>query len=234
MANRKNRRKPRRKVMARKRFPRQVMRLPPLGNPNKMLRRFRYTEQAALDPGAVAGVPNVNVYALNGLYDPQISIGGSGGRNGQPRGFDQYFAGEDSIGWYKRYRVIGAKVTVKYWTIDSTHTQRIGLCIKDHSTGVGDSIDYVEDKRNVDKIAMQASGGQPMGTLTKYWSAKKYWGKKSADDDDASGTYNSNPAELAYIHLWADTYTADSAGFRYELVIDFITICFDPVLPYDS
>lgn len=130
-------------------------RLPPIGNPNKMLRRFRYVEQASLDPGATPGIPNVNVYALNGLYDPQVSIGGSGGRNAQPRGFDQFFDGEDSVGWYKRYRVIGAKATLKYWTIDGTHVQRIGMCIKDHSTGVGASIDYTEDKRNVDKIVMQ-------------------------------------------------------------------------------
>lgn len=208
--------------------------LPPLGQPTKMLRRFRYVEQATLDPGAVAGVPNVNIYGLNCLYDPQIQINGSGGRNAQPRGYDQMFGAEDGNAWYKRYRVIGAKVTLQYWSVDGSHVQRVGMCMKDHATPIGDSYDYTEDKRNKDRIVTVTSGSKSMGVLTYTWSAKKYWGKQAASDDDTAGNYDNNPSEKAYLHLWADSYAADSAGIRYELKIDFITLCFDPVTPAES
>lgn len=73
--------------------------------PRRVLLRYDFTPQIA---NASAPFSNSVLIRGNNIYDPEYGVGG-----GQPLGFDQWAA------FFKRYNVLGCKITVKSVNLNS-------------------------------------------------------------------------------------------------------------------
>lgn len=78
-----------------------------IGFPDYRTARFRYVDAVGLT--VTAGVMSTFEYYCNGMYDPQVSVGGH-----QPMGYDQLFT------FYNYAIVTGSKITVRFTCSDSS------------------------------------------------------------------------------------------------------------------
>lgn len=172
----------------------------------------------ALDPG------DNHVFSANDLYDPDVT-----GTGHQPRGFDQF------MGMFDHFNVIGSKITVRFINSDSIVQ---GVCctvrLRDDSTPTANITTIREDPGITQTILGHSASGRNMGVLKKGFSAKRFFGKSLAADNQ-QGSATSGPLEQAYYHI----NTSASASGNIDAVecyvtIDYTVIFSEPKMPATS
>lgn len=164
-----------------------------LGFPKKMVITHKYCENLLFQTGALGVKANYN-YSCNGMYDPNAT-----GVGHQPMYFDQMIA------LYDHYCVIGSKITVKVCKGNDGYPQvpiTVGMFVNDDTTTSTSTQTLMENSLGIHKVI---STGQPFCTLTKKWSARKYFGKSPLANTDLQGDLGNNPTEQSFYTIWIDS-----------------------------
>lgn len=191
--------------------------------PNRFAVKLRYADYHTIDPD-VAGGAGVFVLSANGLYDPNIT-----GVGHQPRGFDQWMT------MFDHYTVVGAKVTVRYISVNNLEPLIVGLNLKDSSQTYVNKNDY-EEGRNVRTQLINSKDNEEHKQLSLTFSAKKFLGiSKPLSSTQIRGGATANPAEQAYFHIWGAPMTLNDAGsFKIQYWIDYLVVFTEPKQPSQS
>lgn len=204
-------------------------RLPPLGAPYSIKRRLKYQSQNNITPGALGSVGGI-VFRANSLYDPDLT-----GTGHQPRYFDQYCASDNSTGMYKQYVVLGAKIKVAFMTTDTDEFIKCGITPKDTTALYSSGLNYNEAKGGVSKTLGPRDSGAGHKVLTYYWSSKKWFGNKINSDREVSGTYNTNPTNECFLHLWCySQHGTTVSDVVLDVNIEYLVLFKQPVTPLAS
>lgn len=191
-----------------------------VGAPQSVIRKLRYTDAFNLAIG-VAGGAAVNVFSLNGVYDPDVTnvLGKSA------RYFDQYMT------LYDKYLVLGAKVKVQCYNSSVSTPNRIGIAVQDSPTIQLTGDDYIENERlqrNV--ISCVEGGGDNLKKMSLNFSTKKWLSKHNVTTEhDLEGNVSSNPHTQVYLHMYADNpFGIQDGGCQCIITIDYIVKFSEP------
>jgi len=160
--------------------------------PNKFRTTLRYCQQVPLNSTTA---PTAHTFALNGLFDPDIS-----GVGHQPMGWDQLIA------LYQKAYV--NKVKVNAWFVIETDTntspQYVGLSIHENSSFTPADVEtIIERGRCAFSHLSTRDSGHSQARVGITWDAAKWYPKDSLGDTDYQNTAAANPAEICYVSAWA-------------------------------
>lgn len=206
----------------RRRVPR---RIPLSGFPAKKLVRLRYATRLNLD-APIDGTPVHNGYRANGMYDPNMALGGH-----QPMGFDQWMT------VYDHFTVLGSKITVRYVPNTTTAFPPIafGIMLTD------DSVFPYTNTDALHAIMESSHGGRAMRladisnsatsrnlSVTRTFSAKRFFGKAFlTGSEDYKGAINADPTEQACFLVWALNPTTagnDPPSCSFVVTVEYIAM----------
>ena len=199
--------------------------LPLGGMPKRKLCRLKYVQQITLDPSSLAPIA-AHEFRANSLFDPDYS-----GTGHQPRGFDQLMV------YYDHYRVLGSKITVTVASHSTTHAvpAYAGILLADTvgaAVSYGSSESLLESRVRSSGLITQAGvANQGMGrkTVSKTFSAKKFFGPEAKYASKYQGTAASNPVEDAVFNVFACNINGNDPGeTNYLVTIEYIAMFSEP------
>lgn len=197
-----------------------INRIPFAGMPLRKLVRMRYSDDIAIT-FATAATASAYVLRLNSIHDPDFT-----GTGHQPMGHDEW------VQFYEHYTVLSAKVRADFYGISSNPQQNASVGIMfSHDSNVktnGDNI--IEGGRASWKRLGTREGGPSSSTVTKYWSAKKWFGNYNQREKYAA-LFGANPTEVVYAHLFGIPVAENSLAnetIRVRFVIDYIVLMDTP------
>lgn len=179
-----------------------------------------YATRQAYSVNSVAGLIGPIQFRVNGMFDPQVSLGGI-----QPYGFDQWMA------MYKYFTVVSAKMKLHYIanlvSAVNSSSGGCGLFITNSDAAiVTASNQAVTSQYSVWKPWMSTGPGTVM---TLSWDAAKYFGYKDVlDEDSLRGTSSADPLKQAYVNVWADGWAANQASGNFMLEIMYDVVFTEP------
>jgi hypothetical protein len=157
------------------------------GFPRTTMVKLKYVEGFQLDPGTV-GLASTYVYRANSIYDPN-----STGTGHQPMNRDMWAT------LYKKYTVVGSKITLRCFSSNTSNSHGImlGILLKDVGT-VSDLRPETLMEQGLCKYTMGASNiVQNSGRgliVSKTYSAKKFFNVVNVMDNKDLGAFqNENP-----------------------------------------
>jgi len=177
------------------------IRRPDFGFPDKLVTKLRYVDNYQLT-GAV-GVPGTNVFRMNSPFDPDLS-----GVGHQPMYYDQ-FAGAVGSAPYSRYRVLSAKITVRFAAATGPATQAanigpvvVGLQTSSTSGLYATNLSGLCEASNSTWVWLgDKAGGNNHKTLTATYYPTRDLGVDEGDDT-VSAAYNGNPTQVFHAMPW--------------------------------
>jgi len=175
------------------------------GFPNSIITKLRYVDNITLT--GTLGARALNVFAANGIFDPDIS-----GTGHQPMYHDNYF------NLYDQYVVLGSKITVTFSPTSSTVPAVVGIMGNDDST-VTTSVLALQECNNAISTLLGTTGSNPH-TLTAAYSPLEMYGVDAKDDGSSSTSFGANPAELWCWAVWvasADGASTTACATRIEI-----------------
>lgn len=178
-----------------------IVQLRKLPLPETFKASLRYCSKTiSLDPG-VAGIPGQQLFATNGLFDPDVS-----GTGHQPMGYDQFMA------IYSTYTVTSSKITVYGFNKDTATSQILSI-----NSGYDSAIIYADQAIEQGEGAWVHMG--PRGSnreivkVSNSWNLKKLSGDKAGPGDLLdSGTTGTNPSNVAFYNILTDPNNATNTG----------------------
>lgn len=186
--------------------------------PDTLRRTIRYSDYAAL-PGTTGALSSW-IFAANGLYDPDTSIGGH-----QPMGYDQLMV------FYNRYTVLSARITVDFIAVSVPIFA--GICASSVGSAAYSSYNsYIESGFTSFRILEDPTPGRNRISLTL--DIAKFLGAVDLlDGVEHSGGASTNPTQLAYFHVLAqDVNKTSTANAEVNVTIDFdVVFTWPKVLP---
>lgn len=182
----------------RRRFPmRRSIRTSPQGTafPRNRIIKLRYVENVTIDPGAVAFAEFA--YRANSINDPNLTGGGH-----QPMGHDQWAT------FYRRYTVIGAKVTASCVSATSSTPSIFGVTLIDLSTTGHTTIQGLQERPGTSWRMLQTSNNVKPSFVQQKFSAKKFFNLANIKDnqDRVGSDFGSNPSVEAYFHFFTGAH----------------------------
>lgn len=162
----------------------------------------------------------------NSLFDPLASAGSV-----QPYFFDQWAA------LFDIYQVHAYKVSItptfNSTAITSTSTARYGITPTDSKSAFNNISEAMEQSRTIHKV-YQINGGNPQ-PLSAYVMCHVPIGITRQQYTDQLSTYGaavgSNPAGLAYLHIWACPVEATTGTVSLDIVFTFYATFHSPIIP---
>lgn len=178
-----------------------------------------YREQFAMTSSF--GFPAYNHFLLNSIYDPNYTGGGH-----QPLGHDQWAS------FYKKYKVIGAKITARFmWNSSSTVGQihRVGIIFDKDATPSSVPAELIE-KTHSKCTKILHSNSRDSQTVTCYYSGRKAFGKEF-DDHNHSAAFGSSPTTPMFASVYAFTVDGGTStdDLRVEVILEQLCELSDPV-----
>lgn len=221
-------RRPRRKVGRNRRLGKTRIRLPLGGFPQKLMVRLKYVEHFTLNPGA--GLAAIQLYRANSLFDPNLT-----GVGHQPSNYDKLAT------IYDRYSVVGAKL--KCYPVGTAvtnvtpgtliiHVSEDGntLSTAHASGGISNMLEQPRVARTIRHMGMVNNYVKEL-PLVKYFSAKKFFGKK-ADlyADPYSADIGANPGEMAFFEVGyvSSDDAIDPGAMTFRVEIEYIALMSEP------
>lgn len=175
--------------------------------------KLRYVDRFQLD--ASANTANSFVFSANGLFDPNIT-----GTGHQPHLFDQWIA------LYDHYTVVGAKCTmsVAQGSAAATDFTYIGVNLKSSDSIDTTDIDTIMEQKKASIRQVGTGSTHATQTVTKYFSARKFFNQDVKNNDKFQGNNSANPDEGAFFHCFAAAQSPldDPAPLKCVVVIDYI------------
>jgi hypothetical protein len=185
---------------------------------NRQIVKMRYSE----DINLTAGVNLSNYdFRANSIYDPNLS-----GVGHQPLSHDQW------ANFYDHYVVLGAKIKVTLWHGSSTATDNVffSLALQDTNNVMTSQSMIREQPRTSWTMLTPPNAGKSMRTLSKKFSAKKFFGAKSVITWDKLGaTLGNNPTEDALFRIFYQNATSvNNVSVSANIIIDYIVLLSEP------
>lgn len=174
------------------------------GFPNSIVTKLRYCDYLTLS--STTGVRALNVFAANGIYDPDIT-----GTGHQPMYHDTYAA------IYDQYTVIGSKITV-HFAPASSKPWIVGINGDDDSTSTTVVATLLEQNNAFSTMA--AANGGPVACITNSYAPIRDVGVDVKDDGFSQTDQGSNPTELFCYAVWgapADGSSTDTCFIKVEI-----------------
>lgn len=210
-----------RKVVKRRFSRKRKLRIPRGIMAKKFMQSHRYVVRVPLDPamGALA----TETFTLNGMYDPQTSIGGG---QHQPLLFDQMGA------LFNHYTVLSASMSVDFISEASGNngTCIVGIEVTSSSAPTTTVTDVYEQSNAVYGIMTNTNAGA-VKRIRRKVSIKKFLGTKNLmDENDVAGHPGSNPVEQVYAHIFAGgiSGTYDPTRCYCLVTINYLAIWHEP------
>ncbi len=179
-------------------------------------RTLKYTDNKMLTEGA-AGTGAANVYALNGMYDPDFT-----GVGGQPMWFDQLLTVN---GPYLKYRVTDVTVTV---TFANNVNGNVYCYINATASSSAPASLIAAQQKPMSKFALlnPATSGRGQHVFRVKMSVARVLGITKAhllNDDYYAGSYTANPLSVAYLQvgIYAAPGGAVVGQANYTVEIDY-------------
>lgn len=180
---------------------------------------MKYAEDINVNVGGTLG--NNYLFRCNSIYDPN-----STGAGHQPMGHDQY------SNFYKRYTVIGSKITVRFVggtvsgsTVDPNAITNVGITtIDDTGSLIQSPSEFMENNRTTYGLIQPQ---RPSHTITKYFSPKEFFGiKNPVDDDTVSAQFSTNPQNgaLWQLKFWPDANGQSDRRVSCNVMIQYIVV----------
>ena len=187
--------------------------------------RLRYNEYVTFNP---AGSIATYQFSANSLYDPNATLGGH-----QPFMYDKMAEN------YNHYLVLGSKITVTFWTEDAAgiYGAIAGIKLADDLSiaptgGVQTVIEHGPKYSTWKFLRTNAHDNHNPVTLSKTFSAKKFFGLKDVKDNrgEMGAAINANPTESAYFILFAShpDQATDLPVIHANVTIDYIANFSEP------
>jgi hypothetical protein len=142
------------------------------------------------------GLPAVQVFSVNGMYDPDIS-----GIGHQPRGFDELMA------LYDRFQVDETLIEVEWsapiqasYNSTSGNQVLVGISLLEGSTAKTTARDYIESRIEDHTVMVPTNGARKLKLTVK---ANEFLGLPKRGEHGLTGSNAANPAYMCYFHIWA-------------------------------
>lgn len=184
---------------------------------NKRVVKLRYQDNFISLTGGL-GTPNDRVFSANGIFDPDISLGGH-----QPRGFDQIMP------LFAHYTVVGSKASATFSFQTDVFSAICAIVLRDNATIFTQTNDIMEDRNS--KYAIMQTGG-PTVLVQKGFSPKPFFSiSKPLSSQNIRGSISSNPMEQGYYHVTvsnSDVNNLTSVPVNVNLVIDYVVVFHEP------
>ena len=224
-----NKRRSRSRKTYRKRKPKalgyNIVKQPNAGLPTKFAMTHRYVWNGTINP-AIGGLATNQVFAANGLYDPDIT-----GTGNQPRFFDQM------ANLYDHYCVIGAHISARLFNTDSSHAIQTWITTRDSTVAYTNPVDNTENARAVTRVLGAKGASKDQAVMTANVNPAKFLGLTSPlSEYDLRGTAVTNPAELVYFHVGAADLNGGNDPLPVEclVTIDYRTVWTEMIQPAQS
>lgn len=177
---------------------------------------FRYATSGQVNVAA-GGVPEYIRFRANGLYDPEVAVGGH-----QPYGFDQM------MGLFNHFTVLGAKLTVRCANNNAIPIFLFSTLRGDSS--VATTTDALLERPQTQSVLMNVDG---VSELVHKFSAAQFFGKSKTSligGADFRGNVAQDPAEQAYFNVGiAPNWTTDDPVVEtLHVVIEYYAILTEP------
>lgn len=158
---------------------------------NRQFAVLRYSDRFQLNAGT-GGVPAVKRYWSNGIFDPDVDLGGH-----QPRGFDQLMTIYD--------HAIVTKAVIKVYADNNAEASGIlvGVAHRDQSTVALDFRDYLEWGPKKTMWLSSKDSGPSAKQLEYTVYPPKYLGYDDPFESELKNDAGNNPDEGTYFHVFA-------------------------------
>lgn len=180
--------------------------------------KMRYSEDVNLT--ASTALQNYD-FRANSIYDPNLT-----GIGHQPLGHDNWQS------FYDHYVVLGAKISVRMFHTNNTNTDSVffSLALQDSANTMTSQTHIREQPRTSWTMVSPPSAGQSQKTLSKKFSAKRFFGAKSIIVWDKLGAaFGSNPAEDALFRIFYQNATSvNNVGVGVNVVVEYIVMLSEP------
>lgn len=174
--------------------------------------KLKYGELTSMS--TTAGLAETLVFSANNCNDPRTAAGGH-----QPMGFDEWMQ------FYNHYTVLGSRVRVTYMPSGSgvNNAALVSIKVQDDYTVVGTINDSILEQTGVVWKAMGGDTSNGSQTLTKYFSAKKFFGVSDVmDNHELSGRLGADPSEQAYYHVTVSGVNGSAVTVNFAIQIEYI------------
>lgn len=196
----------------------------------EMYTKMRWSESTTVTPAT--GNVDWHTISLNSLYDPNVT-----GTGTQPQFFNTLCGNSGGSQPYRRYRVLGAKVTVRFVNNGASFAAFEDLVMVPSTAAVAPTT--LEEAKEMGNAVYGFLGGvndTPVKYLSTKVSMKNILGVKDMKDDyGTSGIYNGNPDRPVYLHIGAQPLDGTSSTTVYlNVVVDYFVQFFDRNVPADE
>jgi len=187
--------------------------------------RLRYCDEFTLS--GAASVIDTRVFCANGMYDPDISIGGH-----QPRYFDTLCGAPGGTAVYNRYRVLGAKIKVTFMSNSPPPlvTANYGPIVVFSGGTIATALAYsttaelMEASDFTTKFIDSKSGENKIVTTTTFSPERDLGIEKG--DATLGAAYNANPGQR-YQFIIGKMDTTGTSTVKAFVEIDYMVEFFD-------
>lgn len=183
---------------------------------DKTLTCLKYHDDLVIN---VSGTGGANyLYSCNSIYDPDYT-----GVGHQPLGRDQF------ADFYDRYVVLGSKITVTFKcrendtaTNDDDAMVNCGISvIANHGETMTQNSTFQENNKTT---YTQLVPQQPMGRVTKKFSAKQFFGANVVDYEKVGATVTDSPINQAFyqLRMWNPTSSTNNRFVYANVALSYI------------
>lgn len=201
------------------------------GFPKRKLVKLRYVQEITIDAGLSSYA--VHEFRANSVFDPDFT-----GVGHQPMGFDEWSA------LYERYTVYGSKINVMFAPPTATSIIPGYYGVTSYGTSgqlaatYGNVEAILEGKLTGFTVTQAGNGNSTFSprTITRKFSAKRFFGKKDPlDDPDIGATVSASPVNVAYYGVWCGSVGGNNpAEMNFRVLIDYIVMFHEPYLLVQS
>jgi hypothetical protein len=180
---------------------------------------MRYAEVVNLS--GVAGALNTYQFALNGLFDPNIT-----GSGHQPIGYDQWNV------FFRNYLVHGARFKITPFVTSASVNPIFGWYVTDDTTiTTSSATTLIEQGKSRWNLLLYLSTIQPVPSMSGTFSSREWFQVEDLHDAVASygAPITSNPSNIAYLTLFCQDFgLVGTASVRVLVEIDYDAEFFEP------
>lgn len=179
--------------------------------------KLTYCDAVTLNPGA--GTAANHLFAVNGLFDPDIT-----GAGHQPAGYDQYMA------LFNVYVVTAAHIKVTYYNTSTTLGQLVSLSYSDLPTVDPDIRRYIEQGNSRWAVLGTESAGNGIQTLSLSCNMREVSGQDIFNSSEYEAGAATNPSDTHYFVLSAAAldFVSDPSSVRCAVEIQYEVYFRDP------
>lgn len=186
--------------------------------PPRLFTALTYSQKFTLGQ-LIGGVPQVQTFRANSLFDPDQS-----GVGHQPRYFDSLCGPDGSTAPYHNYRVHACKVKLTIWQLVESSNAAAGLIAiipRQDTASTVDSFDEMSERAYSKTKAVGTYMAKAVYNMKHYIKNKVLLGHRDLQDvDECAGTYAASPSEQVLVDIVicaADNATTLGAYFTIQL-----------------